>query len=212
VILRNTCGNVFFALLGAACVGAPPTQDSSGSERAAAGAGARELSPSERIELARSIHRPGPMHRALDPLQGDWDIRVHRQEVDGSQARELGVGRAHLSWTMGGLFLHWEVELEVGGGEHSVNGFLGYDVVQEQYQALWVSELASGLSLAQGDGDLAGRGIVLQTPGSPRRGFPGSRSVLRLLDRDHFTIESIGVNARGEEGVVQRAIYSRQSS
>ena len=193
----------------AACVSpAPPPSKGTSSPQEFA-AGRQQEDASERIEHARQVHRPGKHHQALSPLEGDWQVRVLGEENAGGDPREIALGRALIRWTMGGLFLRWDVVLEVGTSRHTVTGFLGYDVIQEHYQALWVSELSSSLSLAHGSGSLSGRGIVLQASAPPQRGFVEPRSVLRLLDGDHFTIESIGTKADGEEGVMQQAVYSR---
>jgi len=171
----------------------------------------RELSPAERIELARRVHQRGPGHEKLDVLEGRWTVGVVMQNADGSDPRPAGSGEAEIRWTMERRFLRWDLTLEVEQQQHHVSGFLGYDVLLQEYQALWISELSTGMSLARGDGDPEGRGIVLQVrPSGPPTGeAAGARSVLRVLDRDHFVIESVGPDSRGEEGVIQRASYVR---
>ncbi len=172
----------------------------------------QELSPAERIELARRVHQRGSGHEKLDVLEGRWTVGVVMQNADGSDPRPAGKGEAEIRWTMERRFLLWDLRLEVEQQAHHVSGFLGYDVLLQEYQALWISELSTGMSLARGDGEPEGRGIVLQVrpSGKPSSGeTAGARSVLRVLDRDHFVIESIGPDARGEEGVIQRASYVR---
>jgi hypothetical protein len=193
----------------AACSSAPTAGNA---RETPARAPVRELSAAERIELARRVHQRGPGHEKLDVLEGRWSVSLVSQNADGSDERTTGGGEANITWTMGRRFLDWEVVLDVEQEQHRVSGFLGYDVVLQEYQALWISELSTGMSLARGDGDPEGRGIVLQVRASGKGSSSetaGARSVLRVLDHDHFVIESIGPDSRGEEGVVQRTSYVR---
>ena len=181
----------------------PPVEPAPGNARPP-----HELTTAERIDLARRMHQRGRGHERIDSLEGTWEVEVTSQDADGSNVRPAGRGLGKIEWTMGRRFLRWDLELDVSGETHHVNGFLGYDVVVQEYQALWISELATGMSLARGDGDPEGRGIVLQVrPTGDEVG--GARSLLRILDVDHFVIESIAVDSKGEEGVVQRASYVR---
>ncbi len=193
-----------FLCVTAACTSTPPPPaPTSGPGRAP-----QELTTAERIELARRVHQRGRGHERIDVLEGTWEVEVTSQDADGGNVRSAGWGVGKIEWTMGRRFLRWELELDVSGETHQVSGFFGYDVVLQEYQALWISELATGMSLARGGGDPEGRGIVLQNRPTGNE-VSSARSVLRVLDADHFVIESIGPDARGVEGVVQRASYVR---
>jgi hypothetical protein len=74
-----------------------------------------------------------------------------------------------------------------------------------------ISSLSSGMGVASGHGDLSGSGIRFTQetldPASDRRWR--MTSSLRLISRDHFVLDALGVDAQGEERVVRRTHYRR---
>ena len=160
------------------------------------------------MAVARALHRPDDVHREFEAFEGDWDVRVEGRLSVSDPFEHLAHGRARLRRVLDGRFVEWHVQLEAGDDRHAVLGLFGYDVVRGEYQALWASDLATSLTLARGDGDPFGRGLVLYGPGATG-GEGAGRDVLRFLDRESFVIESGGTDALGGEGVLRRTVYSR---
>lgn len=138
---------------------------------------------------------------ALDPLAGEWRVTV---EIPG-RAHPIGHGEARLSWVHAGLFLRWEVTLELDGQALRLTGYLGHDRARDRYQALWLSDLASGMTLLEGRGDLAGKGIVMGGVSSEAAG----QSRLRLTDPDTLVVESFGLDAQERAVLLRRTTYRR---
>lgn len=157
-------------------------------------------------ELA-AASRPSSMHARLEPLAGDWTVRLCEVAEDQGE-REWTRGRARLEWVHGGRFLAWTAQLERAG---STSGFLGYDVRNQQYQLLMISSLSTGMGVAYGYGDVAGQGIrfTQETVDPPSGRRMRMTSVLRLLDRDHFVLDAHGLDERGVDRVVRRTHYDR---
>ena len=78
-----------------------------------------------------------------------------------------------------------------------------YDALRNEYQALWISPLNTGMNIIRGQGDPEREGITLGQAGS-------AHSVLRYIDSESFVIEQSGVDVVGREGVVQRTLYVRR--
>ena len=159
------------------------------------------------VELARDIaarqasQRPDAAHRVLDPLAGEWHVTV---EMPG-RAEPIGEGEARLAWVHGGLFLRWDVALELDGRPLELTGYLGHDRARDRYQALWLSDLASGMTLLEGRGDLDGRGLVLGGVSAEAAG----QSRLRLTDPDTLVVESFGFDAEERAVLLRRTTYRR---
>lgn len=180
----------------ASCTGAP---------RASQAVRAEPAAPP--LELARDIlarqasQRPDSAQAALDPLAGDWQVTV---EIPGRED-PIGRGEARLSWVHAGLFLRWEVTLELDGQDLQLTGYLGHDRTRDRYQALWLSDLASGMTLLEGRGDVQGKGIVLGGVSSEAAG----QSRLRLTDPDTLVVESFGLDADERAVLLRRTTYRR---
>ena len=169
----------------------------------------REEEAAAPVELARDIaarqasQRPDAAHRVLDPLAGEWHVTV---EVPG-RADPIGDGEARLTWVHGGLFLLWEVALDLDGEHLELTGYLGHDSAQGRYQALWLSDLAGGMTLLEGRGELDGRGLLLGGVSAEAAG----QSRLRLTGPDTLVVESFGLDGSERAVLLRRTTYRRMS-
>jgi hypothetical protein len=163
-------------------------------------------------EAERNSH-PRNQHRALDPLVGVWTTTMVNVSQEGTES-DPHAGQATINWTLGNRYLHWEATLEVGSRVHETTGYLGYDLNTGEYQNLMISDLATGMSVARGRGDLDGSGIKLGIEvADPVSGaIKRAQSTLRLLDRNHFVLEQLGIDAQGIERIVRRTHYRRLGS
>lgn len=160
-------------------------------------------------ELA-AASRPGAMHARLEPLVGEWTVRLCEVAEDQRET-EWARGLARLEWAHGGRFLAWNAELARAG---TTSGFLGYDLRNQQYQLLMISSLSSGMGVAYGYGDVAGQGIrftqeVVDPPSGRRMRMT---SVLRLVSANHFVLDAEGVDDKGVNRVVRRTHYERAAA
>jgi hypothetical protein len=164
----------------------------------------------QQAEEAERASRPHKEHRALDPLAGAWStvlVTVSAEDKESDPHR----GHATIAWVLGHRYLSWDATLEVGSGVHETTGFLGYDVNQGEYQLLMISDLATGMSVAHGRGEINATGIQLMIEViDPANGaVKRAQSTLRIVDANHFVLEQLGIDAEGIERIVRRTHYHR---
>lgn len=163
----------------------------------------------EQVRDAARASAPGPMHRRLDTLAGDWRVELTDVAEDQTE-RPVAHGDARLEWVHDHRYLAWSARLAEAG---TTTGFLGYDLRQEQYQLLMISSLSTGMGVATGYGDPAGQGVRFTLESfDPSHGQRARMSsLLRLLGPNHFVLDAYGVDAAGRERVVRRTHYRRIS-
>jgi hypothetical protein len=208
-------------LCGAALLGgcAAPAPSSAPARPAAAVAAALQpsLSPEEAaVLLARQVEErergsaPAAHHRRLAPLAGEWAVVLEGFGPDGAALGVQAEGRATIEWILGGRYLRWDSELELAGRLSRTTGFLGYDKGLEEYLFLVLSDLATGMPLLRGRGDLEREGISLSLAVAEElRLAATNRGVLRLVEPDTFTLEQLRTGPDGRERLDQRATYRR---
>jgi hypothetical protein len=152
--------------------------------------------------LARQASQQGDSAQVpLAPLVGEWTVTV--EIPDGEQP--IGTGTARMSWVHAGLFLHWDVTLNLDGQELQLTSYMGHDIARDRYQALWLSDLASGMTLLEGRGEISGRGLVLGGISAEAAG----QSRLRLTDPDTLVVESFGLDSQERAILLRRTTYRR---
>jgi hypothetical protein len=200
---------IFLTLLLPSCVASEPTR----AEHKPTNLFAPPPTLEDQAKEAAKASQPRREHHALDPLVGTWVTKLVDVSPDGKES-DVHAGSARISWVLGGRYLSWDATLEIGGDVHETTGYLGYDLNQGEYQLLMISDLATGMSVARGRGDIAAKGIRLSievvdpTSGAIKR----AQSTLRLIDKDHFELDQLGIDTTGDERIVRRTHYRRTHS
>jgi len=199
LLLLSSCGTT----------SSPPAVGPDGAEtEAAASAGERTVDLARRLELTR----PGRELRRLAPVIGSWQVRLETLDEEGLAVRRLAEGSAEITSELGGRYLRWQTSFLLEAHELQAEGLLGFDSEGDEYQFLWLSELATGMRVAVGRGDPERGGIRLEmTEIDPESGaVVRVRTVLEIDDHDHFVLEQWGFDPAENDWVpLQRTSYSR---
>lgn len=146
----------------------------------------------QQISNQEASSRPGPMHKKLDVLVGEWQTSVARITPDKAELPG-GQGITRITRLFEGRYLRWDVVMQIGGRTQETTGWMGYDRNASEYQLCMITSFSSGMGIYHGQGDIAKEGIVFvfdqidTQSGAHLR----SRNRLRVLDPDHFVIEDV---------------------
>lgn len=153
---------------------------------------APEVDLGQQIAAQEAGSKPGPMHKKIEPLVGDWQTSVTRIAPDGSEVPG-GSGVTRITQLFEGRYQRWDSVIEIGGRSEETTGYLGYDRNGQEYQLCMVTSFSSGMGIYRGLGDLSKEGIVFVFEQiDPRTGaHVRSRNRLKLLAPDHFVIEDV---------------------
>jgi hypothetical protein len=164
----------------------------------------------EQVKSLATHSRPGAKHTALGPLAGSFDVTVADVAADGGETQRFH-GAATLAWILGGRFLRWDANVDFHGTLGTTTGFLGYDSRLDEYELLMISDLAQGMAVASGHGDISGKGLLFTLEQlDPRSGVRvRSRSRLRVLGPDHFILQQLEPDASGDEHATRVWHYRR---
>jgi hypothetical protein len=99
---------------------------------------------------------PGPAHKALESLVGEWDVVTKVWMAPGAPPTETK-GSTTNKWILGGRFLQSDMSGEMMGMPMTGFGLTGYDNFKKKYFNLWADNLGTGMYLAEGTADAAGK-------------------------------------------------------
>jgi hypothetical protein len=97
---------------------------------------------------------PGPEHKKLDPLAGEWAYDAKFYMAPGAPPVEM-TGACNTKWVLDGRFLRQEVN----GKEMPFNGVgvIGYDNHAKKYVGAWIDSMSTGITTMKGEMDAAGK-------------------------------------------------------
>ncbi len=92
---------------------------------------------------------PNDRHKVLEPTVGKWTCVIKGWMKPGDKPEEA-TGTADISWILGGRFLKQEFKGSWAGQPFEGMGLTGYDILREEYQSIWVDNMATGMMQAAG--------------------------------------------------------------
>jgi hypothetical protein len=101
--------------------------------------------PQEFLKALEEAGKPGPEHKKLQPLVGDWDLTV-KLWVDPSQPPAEAKGTVTRKWILGGRFVQESVHVECGGKSFEGLGLVGYDSAQKKFTVVKACGLCGTVS------------------------------------------------------------------
>ncbi|MBK7643906.1 MAG: DUF1579 family protein [Planctomycetes bacterium] len=151
----------------------------------------------QQVSAQEAASAPGPMHKKLEPMVGEWQTTLTRLAPDGSEVPGGG-GVTRITELFGGRYQRWDSALEIGGKARELTGWLGYDRNALEYQLSMITSFSSGMAIYRGHGDLAKEGILfVYDQIDPTTGTHlSSRNRVKLLTHDHFVIEDVDEDLR----------------
>jgi hypothetical protein len=149
---------------------------------------------------------PGPAHKALDPLVGNWNAEVKCwSEPDAPP--NMSQGTAKTSWILKGRFLEEEFQGEMMGKPFIGRALMGYDNVKQTYNMVWVSDIQTSMLTVEGKGENGNKVITLEgtssCPGTDRRNVP-IKTVYRVINPDKHIFEMFNDGVKSMEIIYTR--------
>lgn len=180
--------------------------DKSGSWKPAADQDQEEVA--KKVEAAGT---PGPAHKALDVLVGNWKAEV-KCWMDPAGSPEVTYGTSNAKWTLNRRFLEEEFHGEMMGKPFSGRMLLGFDNTKQTFNTVWMSDNQTSMFTSEGKGDSGNKVITLEGKAScaatGRKDIP-MKTVLRLISADKHVLEMFD-GSKGPNAKTMEITYTRQ--
>ena len=147
------------------------------------------------MEALQKIGSPGESHKALEPFVGAWTYTAQWWMGPEEQPQTM-TGTAANTLIYGGRFLRQEFhgnEAQEGQPAFEGLGFTGYDNLRQEYQTVWLDNMATGMMVGAGQFDATTKALTDQGEFScplTRETHRKFRSVFTVVDPDHTLYEN----------------------
>ena len=162
----------------------------------------------EKVEAAGT---PGPGHRALNALVGEWAVEV-KCWMEQGQEPHVSQGTAKAGWKFDGRFLEEEFHGEMMGKPFQGMTLIGYDNTKQTYTSVWISDTQTSMFVSEGRGDTTNRVITLQGKASfaatGRTDVP-MKVVMRFLSPQKHVLEMFD-ESKGGNAKTMEITYTRR--
>jgi hypothetical protein len=169
--------------------------------------------PADKQEMMKKVEAagtPGPAHKALQALAGNWKAEV-KCWMDPAAPPEVTPGTAKASLTFNGRFLEEEFHGQMMGRPFTGKTLLGFDNIKQTFNSVWVSDNQTSMFVSEGKADGGNKVITLEgkanCPATGRRDIP-MKSVFRIVSPDQHLFEMYD-GSKGNAKTME-IIYTRE--
>ena len=147
--------------------------------------------PEQMLKKVEAAGKPGPQHKALGALVGDWKAEV-RCWTDPGQPPKVSQATSSVDWTLDGRFLKEEFHGQMMGEDFIGCCLLGFDNTKQKFNRVWVDDKHTSIFTSEGPGDNGNTTITLEgkgaCPASGRTDVP-MKQILHLLSPEKHILE-----------------------
>ena len=162
-----------------------------GRQNEASNYGNQQGDKEEMMKKVEAAGTPGPAHKALQALTGNWKAEVKCWMDPGGQP-EVTQGTAKANFTLNGRFLEEEFHGQMMGKSFTGKTLLGYDNTKQTFNSVWISDTQTSMFTSEGKGDGGNKVITLEgkanCPATGRKDIP-MKTVLRVLSPEKHVFE-----------------------
>jgi hypothetical protein len=161
---------------------------------------------------ADDVGAPGPEHRRLDALVGEWDVALEIPIGGGRTARGEATCRAE--WTLDGRFVRLEYASAFGGRPLTVLRYVGFDRARGKVVETHFESTHTDVMRLEGGFSEDGRAIACEGTGvEPSAGqVTGVRTVTTLDGPDRFTLAMTYLDAGGNDARTVKLSHARRAA
>jgi hypothetical protein len=165
----------------------------------------------EMMKKWEAVAAPGPAHKLLEPLVGEWNVAVKMWMAPGAPPMESkGTTRTH--WIMGGRFLQDDYSGEFMGKPMKGLGISGYDNLKKKYTSFWIDEGGTGMYTSEGTASADGKMFTyhgkMDDPMTGEKDKP-MKFVVRILSSDKHVFE-MHDETKGEKSLCGELTYTKK--
>lgn len=162
------------------------------------------------MEAMAKHAEPGPHHKKLDPMIGDWTFKAMFTMDPSMPAMEM-TGTSTRKWILDGRFMQDDAKGDSGMPFRGL-GFNGYDNALKKYTASWMDSMTTSISSSTGEVDATGKVFTFwREEFNPMYGQKvKARDVIRVIDDNHHDMEMYTTPPGGKEFKSGHIKYERK--
>jgi hypothetical protein len=166
----------------------------------------------EMMKKMEALASPGPEHKALSVLEGDWNVESRFLMAGPDAPPTVSKGTAKKHWILGGRFMQEELSAEFMQKPFQGVGLTGYDNIKKKYVGAWMDSMGTSLSSMEGTADKTGKIVTMTgTMDDPMTGQMNKpvKYVLKLESAGKHVLEMHDPSL-GEKSKMGEVIYTKK--
>ena len=164
------------------------------------------------MEAFKKAGTPGAAHEVLHAMSGNWRVKATMWPAPGAPPQRSN-GKAKAKMVLGKRFLRQTYRGTFMGKPFDGMALVGYDNIAKKYVSTWADSMSTTLMTSQGEADATRKVITYTTQYSCPivNGPKQSKMVVRLVNKNKYTMEMYDRDPKGKEFKAMELVYTRGS-
>ena len=158
-----------------------------------------------------AVATPGPEHKALEALVGDWEV-ASKWWMSPDAPPDESKGTSKVRSILGGRFVQEDYDGQFMGRPLHGLGLTGYDNFKKRYSSLWIDDGGTAMYTSTGSATADKKSFTftgkMDDPMSGEKNKP-VKYIIRIVDANK-RIFQMHEPARGEKSLVAEMTYTRK--
>ena len=166
--------------------------------------------PDPAAEMAEwaKLNAPGPEHKKLAAMAGEWDTTCTMFMPDGGKMESKGKEKSKV--VLGGRFLESEFQSEMMGMPFTGRGLMGYNTITKKWVMTWTDSMSTGITYFEGTEDKEKKTMTMTAEQkSPDGKTEKLRTVTTMIDENSYKFEMHVTAGDQKEQKVMEILYKR---
>lgn len=168
----------------------------------------------EQMEAQKKMEeagRPGPHHKHLDAIVGEWNCDSKFWMGPGEPMTAKAT--ASYKWILDGRFVQEEYNSEFEGKPFKGIGTFGYDNTTKKYSSTWIDNMSTTLYVSSGTCDDSGKSFTFngESPCCMTGKILKDRSEWKIISKDKHVFEMFKEGEDGKMMKVMEITYNRKA-
>jgi hypothetical protein len=153
---------------------------------------------------------PGPEHKVLEFMIGEWDATVKLTPTPGAPAI-TATGTEKNEWVLNNRFVESHYSSVMNNTPFNGISYMGFNDATKKYESTWMDSSATGIMLMTGDFDTKTHTMTFTGDGEDASGSKKHyRSVTKIESNDKFVFSMMEVGPDSKEFTVLQITYTRK--
>lgn len=168
-----------------------------------------DMSMDEMMKAYAAVSQPGPYHKWMAQLEGEWKSQVTMFGPDGKPMGPASMGKETRKLEMGGRFLDVDFEGEFMGQKFEGAGVMGYNNIEKRFESTWYDSMSTGVMMLTGQADKEGKVVTFSGEETEPDGTKSKiKEVLTIVSKGE-TRSDFYKMAGGKEMKTMEIVYTR---
>ena len=168
-----------------------------------------EPSEEEMMKMMMELGKPGPGHKAMEPMMGDFEVdsKMWMNDPEPIQSKATSTS----DWVLGGRYATIDYKGSFQGMDFHGRGVMAFDNFKKEYQSVWYDSFSTNILYMTGSASDDGKTITFTGTWDGPMGAMKMKHVYQIVGPDTYTLTGYMETPEGDQKHMELTFNRRKA-